>query len=59
MKNVKDLVALAEGANRVSSSIASPGSGSVQHLAGELFKLNAKVDMLHVPYKGSGQSIID
>jgi len=38
---------------------ASPGSGSVQHLAGELFKLQAKVDMLHVPYKGSGQSLID
>jgi tripartite-type tricarboxylate transporter receptor subunit TctC len=38
---------------------ASPGAGSVQHLAGELFKLQAKVDMLHVPYKGSGQSTID
>jgi tripartite-type tricarboxylate transporter receptor subunit TctC len=38
---------------------ASPGPGSVQHLAGELFKLQAKVDMLHVPYKGSGQSTVD
>lgn len=38
---------------------ASPGAGSVQHLAGELFKLQAKVDLLHVPYKGSGQSTID
>jgi tripartite-type tricarboxylate transporter receptor subunit TctC len=38
---------------------ASSGAGSVQHLAGELFKLQAKVDMVHVPYKGSGQAIID
>ena len=35
-----------------------PGAGTVQHLAGELFKLQAKVDMLHMPYKGSGQSIV-
>jgi tripartite-type tricarboxylate transporter receptor subunit TctC len=38
---------------------SSVGSGSVQHIAGEMFKLQAKVNMLHVPYKGSGQSIID
>jgi tripartite-type tricarboxylate transporter receptor subunit TctC len=38
---------------------ASSGAGSLQHLAGELFKLQAKVDMLHVPYKGSGQAVID
>jgi tripartite-type tricarboxylate transporter receptor subunit TctC len=38
---------------------ASPGAGSVQHLAGELFKLQTGVDMLHVPYKGSGQSTVD
>ena len=55
---VKDLVALAK-ARPGQLQFASPGSGSVQHLSGELFKLQAKVDMLHVPYKGSGQSIVD
>ena len=58
VKTVKDLIALAK-ARPGQLHFASPGAGSVQHLAGELFKLNAKVDMLHVPYKGSGQSIVD
>ena len=57
-KSVKELVALAK-ARPGQLQYASPGAGTVQHLAGELFKLQAKVDMLHVPYKGSGQSIID
>jgi tripartite-type tricarboxylate transporter receptor subunit TctC len=58
VKTVKDLVALAK-ANPGALHYASPGAGTVQHLAAELFKLQAKVDMLHVPYKGSGQSIVD
>jgi len=58
VRSVKDLIALAK-ARPGQLHYASPGSGSVQHLSGELFKLQAKVDMLHVPYKGSGQSIID
>ena len=57
-KNVKELVALAK-ARPGQLQYASPGSGSVQHLAAEFFKLQAKVDMLHIPYKGSGQSIVD
>ena len=57
-KNVKELVALAK-ARPGQLQFASPGNGSVQHLAGELFKLQARVDMLHIPYKGSGQSIVD
>ena len=57
-KSVKELVALAK-ARPGQLHYASPGAGSVQHLSGELFKLQAKVDMLHVPYKGSGQSIVD
>jgi tripartite-type tricarboxylate transporter receptor subunit TctC len=57
-KNVMELVALAKS-RPGQLQYASPGSGTVQHLAGELFKLQAKVDMLHVPYKGSGQSIVD
>jgi tripartite-type tricarboxylate transporter receptor subunit TctC len=58
VKNVKELIALAR-ARPGQLHYASPGGGSVQHLSGELFKLQAKVDMLHVPYKGSGQSIVD
>jgi tripartite-type tricarboxylate transporter receptor subunit TctC len=58
VRNVKDLVALAK-VRPGQLQFASPGSGTVQHLAGELFKLQAKVDMLHIPYKGAGQSIID
>lgn len=58
VRTVKDLVALAK-ANPGALQYASPGAGTVQHLAAELFKLQAKVDMLHVPYKGSGQSIVD
>jgi tripartite-type tricarboxylate transporter receptor subunit TctC len=57
-KSVKELIAFAK-ARPGQLQYASPGSGSVQHLAGELFKLQAKVDMLHIPYKGSGQSIVD
>ena len=55
---VKELIALAK-AHPGQLQYASPGAGTVQHLAGELFKLQAKVDILHVPYKGSGQSIVD
>ena len=58
VKNVKELVAFAK-ARPGQLHYASPGAGTVQHLAAELFKLLAKVDMLHVPYKGSGQSIVD
>lgn len=38
---------------------ASAGVGSVTHLAGELFKYSAKVDILHVPFKGAGPATID
>ena len=55
---VKELIALAK-ARPGQLQYASPGAGTVQHLAAESFKLQAKVDMLHVPYKGSGQSIVD
>ncbi len=58
VKTVQDLIALARS-RPGELQYASPGSGTVQHLAGELFKLQAKVDILHVPYKGSGQSIVD
>jgi tripartite-type tricarboxylate transporter receptor subunit TctC len=38
---------------------ASGGSGSSTHLAAELFKMLAKVDLLHVPYKGGGPALTD
>lgn len=40
-------------------SYASPGNGTAQHLAMERFKLEAKIKILHVPYKGGGQAITD
>jgi tripartite-type tricarboxylate transporter receptor subunit TctC len=58
VRTVKELIALAK-ARPGQLQYASPGAGTVQHIAGELFKMQAKVDMLHVPYKGSGQSIVD
>ena len=58
VRSVKELIAFAK-ARPGQLQYASPGAGTVQHLAGELFKLQAKVDMLHIPYKGSGQSIVD
>ncbi len=57
-RSVKELIVLAK-ARPGQLTYASPGSGSVQHLAGELFNLEAGVKMVHVPYKGSGQSIVD
>ena len=56
--NVKDIVALCKAEpGRV--SFGSAGAGSAQHLALEMFKLQAQVDALHVPYKGSGPLLID
>src|SRR3954468_10234689 len=40
-------------------SYASAGPGTAQHLSMELFKLMAKVDIVHVPYKGSGPAMAD
>ena len=49
---VPELIASAK-ANPGRLAIASGGIGSVQHVAGELFKLMAGVDLLHVPYRGN------
>lgn len=40
-------------------SFASPGIGTTSHLAGELFKITAGVDMVHVPYRGSAPALTD
>ncbi|MGY8905578.1 MAG: Bug family tripartite tricarboxylate transporter substrate binding protein [Burkholderiales bacterium] len=57
-KNVKDLVALCRQ-NPGKISFASAGGGSAQHFALEMFKLQAKIFALHVPYRGSGPAITD
>ncbi|MBX9773071.1 MAG: tripartite tricarboxylate transporter substrate binding protein [Xanthobacteraceae bacterium] len=58
VNSVADLVALARK-QPGKLQYASAGVGSVTHLAGELFKYTAKVDMLHVPFKGAGPATID
>lgn len=58
VKSVAELVALAK-AQPGKLQYASAGIGSVTHLAGELFKYTAKVDMLHVPFRGAGPATID
>jgi tripartite-type tricarboxylate transporter receptor subunit TctC len=57
-KNVKEFIAYAK-ANPGKASCASSGAGSSIHLSCELFKMQAGVDLLHVPYKGSGPAVID
>jgi tripartite-type tricarboxylate transporter receptor subunit TctC len=58
VKSVQELVAYAR-ANPGKLSFASAGIGSTQHLAGELFKTMAKIDIQHVPYRGSAPAITD
>ena len=57
-KTVKDLVALCK-AKPGQISFASAGGGSAQHFALEMFKLQAKVFALHIPYRGSGPALVD
>lgn len=58
VRTTRDLVALARK-RPGELAFASAGVGSTTHLAGEYFKRMAKIDVLHVPYKGSGQAEID
>ncbi|HYW60322.1 MAG TPA: tripartite tricarboxylate transporter substrate binding protein [Xanthobacteraceae bacterium] len=57
-RTVKELVALAR-AEPGTLSYGSIGVGSASHLAGELFKVRAGVDMLHVPYRGGAPAVND
>ena len=57
-KNMKELVALAK-AQPGKLNFASSGPGSMPHLAGELFKLTAKIDITHVPYRGAAPAVND
>lgn len=56
--NMKELVALAK-AQPGKLNFASSGPGSLPHLAGELFKLTAKIDITHVPYRGAAPAVND
>jgi tripartite-type tricarboxylate transporter receptor subunit TctC len=58
VKSVQDLVAYAK-ANPGKVSFASAGVGTTQHLAGELFKTIAKIDIQHVPYRGAAPAVTD
>lgn len=57
-KTVQELIDLAR-AQPGKLSYASSGAGTSIHLSGELFKMLAKVDLLHIPYKGSAPAMID
>lgn len=58
IKSVQELVAYAK-ANPGKLAFASSGSGTSIHMAGELFKLRADVNVLHVPYRGSAPALTD
>ncbi len=58
VKTVAELVAHAKE-RRSGMSYGSPGTGSTVHLSGELFKSAAKLDLVHVPYKGSAPALTD
>ena len=57
-RTLKELLALA-AEKPGTLSFASPGAGSQAHLAGELLALNGKVQLIHVPYKGTGPALTD
>lgn len=56
-RTVKDIIAAAK-ANPNRLSYGSSGTGSVNHLIGELFRLAAGIELLHIPYKGAGPAMI-
>jgi tripartite-type tricarboxylate transporter receptor subunit TctC len=57
-KTVPEFIAYAK-ANPGKINMASPGNGTVPHVAGELFKMMTSVNMLHVPYRGEAQALTD
>lgn len=58
VRDIKQLIALAK-AKPGALTYGSGGSGTTEHLAGEMFKSFAGIDLLHVPYKGGAQVMID
>ena len=57
-KSVKELIALAKS-RPGELTFASAGIGSSNHLSGEMFRITARIDIVHVPYKGGGAAVID
>ena len=57
-KTAREFIAYAK-ANPGKLSMATPGNGSTPHMAGELFKMMAGVDMIHVPYRGGAPALTD
>jgi tripartite-type tricarboxylate transporter receptor subunit TctC len=57
-KTVRELIALAKS-KPGELAFASAGSGTTQHLSGEIFKKMAGVDLLHIPYKGNAPAVTD
>jgi tripartite-type tricarboxylate transporter receptor subunit TctC len=57
-QSVSEVIALAK-ARPGQLAFASAGTGGAPHLAGELFKTLAAIDLLHVPYRGSGPAVVD
>jgi tripartite-type tricarboxylate transporter receptor subunit TctC len=58
VSNVKELVALAK-AKPGQINFGSTGPGSMPHLAGELLRINAGIDIVHVPYRGAAPAVSD
>ena len=58
VKSVQELIALAQ-ARPGQLNFGSPGNGSTTHLATELLKVLAKIDVVHVPYKGVAPAVAD
>ncbi len=58
VRSVKELIALAK-AKPGNLSYASSGIGNSPHLAGEMFKMMVGIDMVHIPYKGTGPELTD
>ena len=58
VKTVRDMIALAKVPNS-NLTFASSGTGGVSHMSGELMKMMAKINLIHVPYKGAGPAALN
>lgn len=58
-RNLKELVELAQKSSGKPLAFGSAGTGNITHGLLELFKESAKIDLLHVPYKGAGLAVVD